>query len=140
VSVTTDSFALADSASARIQAAQESIPPPSVIDAAHDVFSALADPNRLRLLSCLVTTEELRVSDLAAATDMVESTTSHALRVLRLHGMVTSRREGRKMFYALADSHVRHILVDVLAHVQHGIVDAADHTHGDPKWKSSHSH
>ncbi|MGQ0826728.1 MAG: ArsR/SmtB family transcription factor [Actinomycetota bacterium] len=96
------------------------LPDDVVIERAAALFDVLSDPNRLRLLSCLAAVDELCVHELAAAVGMHESTTSHALRLLRGHYMVRARRSGRTVYYRLADEHVRHVLADVLAHVAHG--------------------
>ena len=64
-------------------------------------------------------TGELCVCDLAAAAAMGESATSHALRILRAHRVVTVRRAGRMAFYSLADEHVRMLLDLALTHVAH---------------------
>lgn len=79
-------------------------------------FGILADPNRLRLLSALAK-QELCVCDLAAATKMTESAVSHQLRVLRSHRLVKYRREGRNIYYSLADSHVTNLYQEVAAHL-----------------------
>ncbi|MGN6243296.1 MAG: ArsR/SmtB family transcription factor [Motilibacteraceae bacterium] len=88
-----------------------------VVDLA-DVFGLLADPNRLRLLVALLGAE-LCVCDLAAAAGMTESATSHALRILRAHRVVSVRRSGRMAYYSLADAHVRMLLDLALTHVAH---------------------
>jgi ArsR family transcriptional regulator, lead/cadmium/zinc/bismuth-responsive transcriptional repressor len=68
-----------------------------------EIFTILADPNRLRLLSALAI-QELCVCDLAAGLKMGESAVSHQLRVLRSMRMVNYRKEGRNVYYSLADS------------------------------------
>ena len=68
-----------------------------------ELFTILADPNRLRLLSALAK-QELCVCDLAAGLKMGESAVSHQLRVLRSMRMVNYRKEGRNVYYSLADS------------------------------------
>ena len=83
-----------------------------------DVFGLLADPGRLRLLAALLS-GELCVCDLAAAAGMSESATSHALRILRAHRVVSVRRAGRMAYYSLADAHVRMLLDLALTHVAH---------------------
>jgi DNA-binding transcriptional ArsR family regulator len=88
-----------------------------VVDLA-DVFGLLAVPGRLRLLVALLD-GELCVCDLAAAAGMSESATSHALRLLRAHRVVTVRRDGRMSYYTLADAHVRMLLDVALAHIAH---------------------
>jgi len=68
-----------------------------------ELFTVLADPNRLRLLSALAK-QELCVCDLAAGLKMGESAVSHQLRVLKSMRMVNYRKEGRNVYYSLADS------------------------------------
>lgn len=81
-----------------------------------EFFGVLADPNRLRLLSALAS-QELCVCDLAAATKMSESAVSHQLRVLRTARLVKYRREGRNIFYSLADHHVVNLYREVAEHL-----------------------
>jgi DNA-binding transcriptional ArsR family regulator len=70
-----------------------------------EFFGVLADPTRLRLPSALAS-QELCVCDLAAGLKMGESAVSHQLRVLRAMRLVTYRKEGRNVYYSLADHHV----------------------------------
>ena len=88
-----------------------------VVDTA-DVLGLLADPGRLRLLVALLD-GELCVCDLAAVTGSTESSTSHALRLLRAHRVVAVRRSGRMAYYSLADAHVRMLLDVAFAHTEH---------------------
>jgi DNA-binding transcriptional ArsR family regulator len=94
--------------------------PPAAGDLAFlaDVFGLLADPGRLRLLVAMFAGER-RVSELAAAAGLSESAASHALRLLRAHGVVSVRRARRMAYYCLADTHVRSVLEVALAHVAH---------------------
>ena len=85
---------------------------PPVPDVA-GLFALLADPTRLRLLSALAT-GELCVCDLA--TGINRTTVSHQLRTLREGRLVRSRREGRVIFYALDDDHVRDLMAMGIAH------------------------
>lgn len=103
----------------RVQAVQASLPTPDTVQELADVFGLLGDPNRLRLLAILLEAGELCVCDLAAAAGMAESTTSHALRLLRAHQVVKVRRAGRMMHYSLRDGHVRMLLDVALEHVRH---------------------
>jgi len=75
-----------------------------------DLLTLLGDANRLALLLCLHGTGELCVSDLAVATGMSDSGVSHALRLLRAHGLVEVRRHGRLAHYRLADGAVPDLL------------------------------
>jgi DNA-binding transcriptional ArsR family regulator len=80
-----------------------------------ELFTLLADPTRLRLLAALAS-GELCVCDLAVATGINRTTVSHQLRTLREGRIVRSRREGRVVFYALDDDHVRDLLAMGIAH------------------------
>jgi len=103
----------------RVRAVQTAMPGADVVDELAEVFALLSDPNRLRLLASLLEGGELCVCDLAAATGMAESSTSHALRLLRAHHVVKARRSGRMMHYSLRDGHVRMLLDVALEHVRH---------------------
>ncbi len=83
-----------------------------------DLFALLADRSRLRILIHLVESDEACVGDLAGAAQVSESAVSHALRLLRAHGIVDTRRDGRFVFYSLADEHVRVLLEATLTHLQ----------------------
>ncbi|MQA05525.1 MAG: metalloregulator ArsR/SmtB family transcription factor [Streptosporangiales bacterium] len=83
-----------------------------------DIFGLLAEPSRLRLLLALLD-GELCVCDLAAVTGLTESATSHALRLLRAHRVVSVRRSGRMAYYRLDDAHVRLLLDLAVAHTEH---------------------
>lgn len=81
-----------------------------------EFFSALSDPHRLKLLSALAQ-QELCVCDLAAAVKMGESAVSHQLRVLRSQRLVTYRRQGRNVYYGLADAHIMSLYREVAEHL-----------------------
>ena len=77
----------------------------SVTDAGRlaGLLGMLADPVRSRILFALVTAEELCVGDLALALDVTEDQVSYGLKMLRLAGLVSFRRDGRMVFYRLSD-------------------------------------
>jgi DNA-binding transcriptional ArsR family regulator len=84
-----------------------------------DLFSALSDPTRLRIISLLLDSE-LNVGELASQLEMTESAVSHQLRGLRQLRLVRSRKDGRQVFYALDDDHVAKLYRLGLEHVEHG--------------------
>jgi DNA-binding transcriptional ArsR family regulator len=84
-----------------------------------DLFSALSDPTRLRIISMLME-HEMNVGDLAAQLAMTESAVSHQLRGLRQMRLVRSRKDGRQVFYTLDDDHVAKLYRLGLDHVEHG--------------------
>lgn len=79
-------------------------------------FGAMADPHRLKLLSALFKAE-LCVCDLAAIVKMSESAVSHQLRLLRNLCLVKYRREGRNVYYSLADAHIANLYREVAEHL-----------------------
>ncbi|MDF2388994.1 helix-turn-helix transcriptional regulator [Nostoc ellipsosporum NOK] len=81
-----------------------------------EILSLLADTNRLRLISALAA-QELCVCDLAALTKMSESAVCHQLRLLKAMRLVSYRREGRKVFYSLADSHITNLYYFLVEHL-----------------------
>ena len=71
-----------------------------------ELFSALSDASRVRLISLLME-GEMSVSTLAEELKMTESAVSHQLRGLRQMRIVRARKEGRQVFYTLEDEHVQ---------------------------------
>ena len=84
-----------------------------------ELFSALSDPTRLRIISVLLDTE-MNVGEIAAQLEMTESAVSHQLRGLRQMKLVRARKAGRQVFYALDDDHVEKLYRMGLEHVEHG--------------------
>lgn len=84
-----------------------------------DLFSALSDPTRLRIISVLLDAE-LNVGEIAAQLGMTESAVSHQLRGLRQMRLVRARKNGRQVYYALDDDHVAKLYRMGLEHVDHG--------------------
>ena len=84
-----------------------------------DLFSALSDPTRLRIISVLLE-GELNVGEIASQLGMTESAVSHQLRGLRQLQLVRSRKDGRQVYYALDDDHVARLYRLGLDHVEHG--------------------
>ena len=84
------------------------------------LFKLLGDPSRLRMLYALVDAGELCVCDLAAVISVPETSVSHALRLLRMAGVVRVRRDGRMAYYSVHDHHVRLVLDLAAEHLRHG--------------------
>ena len=89
-----------------------------------ELFGMLSDPSRLQILICLQDRAEVCVGDLSASTGVGESALSHALRLLRAHGIVKSRRDGRRIFYSLADEHVGFLVDATTEHFEAAHVGA----------------
>ena len=81
-----------------------------------DVFKVLGDPTRLRILRVLMN-QEVCVRDIANELGMGQSAVSHQLRILRDARLVQFRRDGKTVYYSLADAHVFTLLDVGLEHV-----------------------
>ena len=96
----------------RVRSARRQLTPEAEVDRICSLFRLLGDPTRVRVLEALLVGEELCVCDIAATIGALETTVSQALRFLRATGAVQARREGRMVYYALADGTVRRLLAD----------------------------
>lgn len=81
-----------------------------------DFFRIFADSTRIKILWSL-DKSELCVCDIAVLLDMTKSAVSHQLRVLKDASLVKSRREGKVVFYSLADEHIKDIFEKAVEHI-----------------------
>ena len=81
-----------------------------------ELFRILGDSTRIRILYVLFASE-MCVCDIAALLGMTQSAISHQLRALKNARLVKSRREGKTVFYSLADGHVRTIIDQGVEHI-----------------------
>jgi ArsR family transcriptional regulator len=84
-----------------------------------DLFSALSDTSRVRIIASLVD-GEMNVGALAEAVGISESAISHHLRLLRQLRLVRAEKRGREVFYSLDDDHVTELFMRGVDHVLHG--------------------
>ena len=82
-----------------------------------ELFKVFGDSTRIRILYVLFQSE-LCVCDLAEALGMTQSAISHQLKILKQAKLVTGRREGKSVFYTLADDHVRSIIDQGREHIE----------------------
>lgn len=82
-----------------------------------ELFKVFGDSTRIRILSALFD-EELCVCDIAEALQMNQSAISHQLKILKNAKLIKNRRDGKQMYYSLADDHVRTILAMGLEHIE----------------------
>lgn len=82
-----------------------------------DFFKVFADSTRIKILYVLMCSE-MCVCDLAQILNMTQSAISHQLRTLKQMGLVRNRREGKTVFYSLADGHIKTILSQGLDHIE----------------------
>ena len=96
--------------------ARDVIPEIKEIQSLADMFKALGDPTRLKIVTALLAVE-LCVCDLSAVCGISESAISHQLRILRNLRIVQYRREGKIVYYRLDDNHVEDLVRQSLAHI-----------------------
>ncbi len=84
-----------------------------------ELFKVFGDSTRIRILFVLFEAE-VCVCDLAAVLNMTQSAISHQLRILKQNKLVKSRREGKSIFYSLADEHVRTVIAQGREHIEEG--------------------
>lgn len=81
-----------------------------------DLFKVFGDPTRIRILNALSQTE-MCVQDIADRLSMTQSAISHQLRILKQSELVKFRRDGKTIYYSLADDHVATIMAQGIEHV-----------------------
>ena len=96
---------------------RETIPEETELYDLAELFKIFGDSTRIRILFVLFEAE-VCVCDLAAALNMTQSAISHQLRILKQSRLVKSRREGKSVFYSLADEHVRTIISQGQEHIE----------------------
>ncbi len=95
----------------------EEMPDEDVLYDIAELFKVFGDSTRIRILYVLFEAE-VCVCDLAQALNMTQSAISHQLKILKQSKLVKSRREGKSVFYSLADGHVRTIIAQGREHVE----------------------
>ena len=96
---------------------QEKMPEETELYDLAELFKVFGDSTRIRILFVLFEAE-VCVCGLAEALHMTQSAISHQLRILKQSRLVKSRREGKSIFYSLADSHVRTIIDQGREHIE----------------------
>ena len=91
-------------------------PNAELLDDLAELYKVFGDSTRIKILYTLFT-EERGVGDIARLLGMTMSAISHQLRILKQARLVKPRREGKMVYYALADDHVRTIFAQGLDHI-----------------------
>lgn len=100
-----------------LQIVREKMPAEEELYNLAELFKVFGDSTRIRILFVLFESE-VCVCDLARALNMTQSAISHQLRILKQNKLVKNRREGKSIFYSLADDHVRTIIAQGLDHIE----------------------
>ena len=99
-----------------VEKVQKEMPSEDTLYDLTELFRIFGDSTRIRILYVLFEAE-MCVCDIAALLGMTQSAISHQLRSLKQSRLVKARREGKTVFYSLADGHVRTILDQGMEHV-----------------------
>lgn len=99
-----------------IEKVSKVMPDEAVLYDAAELLKVFGDSTRIRIIFVLCQSE-MCVCDIAGLLGMTQSAISHQLRVLKQARLVASRREGKAIFYSLADSHVKTIFYHAMEHV-----------------------
>ena len=100
----------------RLKVVREQMPDEDQLSDLAALFKVFGDSTRIRILFVLFESE-VCVCDLAETLNMNQSAISHQLKILKQAKLVTSRREGKSVFYSLADDHVRTIIGQGMEHI-----------------------
>lgn len=100
-----------------IQTVRSQLPPDELLYDLAELFKMFGDSTRVKILYALLQSE-LCVCDIAGLLDVTQSAVSHQLRVLKSAKLVKFRREGKTVYYSLADDHVIRILSQGMEHIE----------------------
>ncbi|HIT18114.1 MAG TPA: helix-turn-helix domain-containing protein [Candidatus Fimivivens faecavium] len=100
-----------------VKKVNEQMPDEEVLYDLAELFKVFGDSTRIKILYVLFQSE-MCVCDIAQLLGMTQSAISHQLRVLKASQLVKYRRDGKTVFYSLADSHVQTILGQGLEHIE----------------------
>ncbi len=102
--------------SENISTAQNNLPDDELIYDAAELFKVFGDSTRMKILYLLLESE-LCVCDIVELLGATQSAVSHQLRILKQSRLIRFRKQGRSVFYSLADDHVRKILDNGMEHI-----------------------
>jgi ArsR family transcriptional regulator, lead/cadmium/zinc/bismuth-responsive transcriptional repressor len=102
----------------KVEKTVKNIPGQEEVTRMADIFKALSDPSRLKIVLALINQEHC-VCDIAVICNQTDSAISHQLRILRTLKIVKNRREGKVIYYSLDDDHVISLINMSLEHVRH---------------------
>lgn len=94
----------------------EKMPREELLNELADFYKVFADSTRVKIL-CVLLESEMCVCDLAEVLDMTQSAISHQLRVLKQMKLVKNRRDGKTVYYSLADGHIQTIISQGMEHI-----------------------
>lgn len=99
-----------------IRKVEDEMPGEETIRELADFYKVFGDATRVRIL-CVLLRAEVCVCDLAEILGMTQSAISHQLRILKQMKLVKNRREGKTVYYSLADGHIQTIISQGMEHI-----------------------
>lgn len=105
------------------------LPESDYVELAVEVFGMLADATRVRILLALKEVGEMSVNHLAAVVDKTPPSVSQHLAKLRLARIVTTRQDGVRVFYRLANEHASQLVADAIFQAEHTLEGTPRHHH-----------
>ncbi|MGM9637480.1 MAG: ArsR/SmtB family transcription factor [Eubacteriales bacterium] len=96
---------------------QRNLPDEDTIFELAELYKIFGDHTRIRIL-CVLWEHELCVCDIAKLLSMTQSAISHQLRVLKSARLIKARRDGKTVFYSLADEHVQTLINCAIEHLR----------------------
>jgi DNA-binding transcriptional ArsR family regulator len=106
------------------------LPDSQYVELAVEVFAMLADATRVRLVLAL-RDGEMSVSQLAELVDKSPAAVSQHLAKMRLGRLVSTRQDGTRIFYRLANEHARQLVSDAIFQAEHALDQSPRHHHAD---------
>jgi len=103
------------------------------VELAVEVFGMLADATRVRIILALRGSGEMSVNQLADVADKSPAAVSQHLAKLRLARIVTTRQDGQRVFYSLANEHASKLVADAIFQAEHSVDSTPRHHHGDER-------
>ena len=100
----------------QVDSVVKDLPPDEMLFDLAELFKIFGDSTRIKILYALFEAE-LCVCDMAQLLGLSQTAVSHQLRVLKANKLVRFRREGKIVFYSLADEHVRRIIGQGMEHI-----------------------
>lgn len=100
-----------------LQLVESKLPPEDELYDLAELFKVFGDSTRIRILYVLFESE-VCVCDLAEVLHMTQSAVSHQLAILKRSSLIKGRRDGKQVFYSLADEHVRTMIATGLEHLE----------------------
>lgn len=98
------------------------------VELAAEIFGMLADATRIRLILAM-RDEEMSVGHLASVVDRSQAAVSQHLAKLRMARMVTTRQDGNRIFYRLANDHANKLVHDAIFQAEHTVGEKLSHHH-----------